>query len=115
MRLCADAEPIHLFEESFHTLTLLCKHEPFTNYLRKQQSQFGDIDFLDKIYNILGFLFNSSKEVSRNISISSVRAAEYILDFISSMLTGRNTTNQNFVVDNKYTQFVHQVLKLEKL
>lgn len=31
------------------------------------------------------------------------------------MLTGSNHTNQNFVVDYKYTQFVHQVLKLEKL
>jgi hypothetical protein len=47
--------------------------------------------------------------------VSSVRAAEYILDFVSSMLTGRNSVNQSFIIDNKYSNFVHQVLKLEKL
>jgi hypothetical protein len=62
MRLCADEPGVRLFEESFLTLTLLCKHEPFTDYLRAQQSQFGDIDFLDKIYNMLGFLF-AAKDV----------------------------------------------------
>ena len=59
MRLCADEPAVPLFEESFLVLTLLCKHEPFTDYLRSQQSQFGDIDFLDKIYNMLTFLFRS--------------------------------------------------------
>lgn len=62
MRLCADEPAVRLFEESFLALTLLCKHEPFTDYLRVQQSQFGDIDFLDKIYNMLTFLF-SAKDV----------------------------------------------------
>jgi hypothetical protein len=31
------------------------------------------------------------------------------------MLTGRNSVNQSFIIDNKYSNFVHQVLKLEKL
>lgn len=63
MRLCADEPAVRLFEESFLTLTLLCRHEPFTDYLRAQQSQFADIDFLDKIYNTLAFLF-ASKDVT---------------------------------------------------
>ena len=44
-----------------------------------------------------------------------MRAAEHILDFICSMLTGLNQANQNYLIDNKYPQFVLQALKLEDL
>jgi len=57
MRLCIDSKPLNLHEQAYLTLTYLCKHEPFTYYLRNQQSAFADTDFLDKIYNILLFLF----------------------------------------------------------
>ena len=44
-----------------------------------------------------------------------MRAAEHILDFICSMLTGLNQSNQNYLIDNKFPQFVLMVLKLEDL
>jgi hypothetical protein len=96
----------------------MCRHEPFTFYLRNQQSAFADTDFLDKIYNILLFLFKSNdhhSEFSQSITISSVRAAEHILDFTSSMMIGPNGPNQNYLIDNKYAQFVLKVLKLDDL
>ena len=51
---------MNLYEEAYLTLTLLCRYEPFTAYLRSQQSSFADTDFLDKIYNILLFLFKQA-------------------------------------------------------
>jgi hypothetical protein len=62
MRLSIENEPNKLYEASFKTLTFLCKFEPFTIYLRRQSS-LNSIDFLDKIYNIIGFLFNDQKKV----------------------------------------------------
>jgi hypothetical protein len=114
MRLCIDSKPLNLHEQAYLTLTYLCRHEPFTYYLRNQQSAFADNDFLDKIYNILLFLFKQDS-FSRSITISSVRAAEHILDFICSMLTGPNQPNQNYLIDNKFPQFVLSVLKLEDI
>ena len=60
MRLCVDSRPLHLYEQAYLTLTLLCRHEPFTSYLRSQQSSFAETDFLDKLYNILMFLFKQN-------------------------------------------------------
>ena len=60
MRLCVDSKPMHLYEQAYLTLTFLCRHEAFTSYLRNQQSVFSDTDFLDKIYNILMFLFKQN-------------------------------------------------------
>lgn len=62
MRLCIDLPPQELFEQTYLTLTYLCKHEPFTEYLRNQQSAFVDIDFLDKVFNILFFIFNLNSD-----------------------------------------------------
>lgn len=77
MSLCTDAPPIHLHEQAFLTLTYLCRHEPFTQYLRNQQSSFADTDFLDKLYNILLFLFkrNDHATIGHFVTISTVRAA----------------------------------------
>jgi hypothetical protein len=63
MQLCVEDKRIHLYEESYRTLTYLCKYEPFTEYLRNQQSTLIEVDFLDKIYNILSFIF-SDKSVN---------------------------------------------------
>lgn len=31
------------------------------------------------------------------------------------MFTGGNKVNQNYIMDSKYANFVHQILKIEKL
>ena len=61
MSLCVDSVPLRLYEESYRMLTYLCKYEPFTDYLRSQQRP-NEIDFLDKIFNIVTFLFNDQKD-----------------------------------------------------
>jgi hypothetical protein len=53
--------------------------------------------------------------LNRSIKVSSVRATEYILDFVSSMFTGGNKVNQNYLVDSKFAVFVNSVLKIESL
>ena len=49
------------------------------------------------------------------LTVSNVRAAEQILDFVASMLTGANKYNQNYIIDNKFTHFVQNVLKIDDL
>lgn len=118
MSLCTDSKPLQLHEQAYLTLTYLCKYEPLTYYLRNQQSSFADTDFLDKIYNILMFIFKNNDHhtsFAHSITISSVSAAERILDFTSSMLTGPNQPNQLYLIDNKYAQFVLKILQLDDL
>ena len=61
MSLCVDSVPLRLYEESYRKLTYLFKYEPYTDYLRSQQRP-NEIDFLDKIFNIVTFLFNDQKD-----------------------------------------------------
>ena len=54
-------------------------------------------------------------QLMKLITVSNVRGAEQILDFVASMLTGANKSNQNYIIDNKFTHFVQNVLKIDDL
>jgi hypothetical protein len=49
------------------------------------------------------------------INVRIVNFSEYLIDFIISMFMGGNKANQNFILDNKFPEFVTEILKIKKI
>jgi hypothetical protein len=98
-------------KEALRFLGLLCRYQPFTELLRSQPYS-PSIDFLDKIYNSFYFMIRENNSDKLILTASTIDISESIMDCLVSFLNGCNQANQNFIVDNKFTDIVSAALKL---
>lgn len=112
--LCGEERKPDIDKEALRFLGLLCRYQPFTELLRSQPYS-PSIDFLDKIYNSFYFMIRENNSDTLILTASTIDITESILDCLISFLNGCNHANQNFIVDNKFTDLVTAALKLENL